>query len=164
MPSLAVNRKLKTFLEQLGDVQSVSMKLQSEDLSLLDARDLLNGLLEVMPSFVNYLDPKAEIVHSPDFESGARWSTPPPARIEDTTKVGFAERILKRRKVNDAPSAYVLLEAIPPTSNVVERLFSAARQVLRYERNRLSPLSLEQILFLKVNQKYWDVTTVDACI
>ncbi|ETL77600.1 hypothetical protein L917_21457 [Phytophthora nicotianae] len=75
MPSLAVNRKLKTLLEQLGDVQSVSMKLQSEDRSLLDARDLLNGLLEVMPSFVNYLDPKAEIVHSPDFESGARWSS-----------------------------------------------------------------------------------------
>ncbi|ETM31074.1 hypothetical protein L914_21277 [Phytophthora nicotianae] len=55
MPSLAVNRKLKTLLEQLGDVQSVSMKLPSEDLSLLDARDLLNGLLEVMPSFANYM-------------------------------------------------------------------------------------------------------------
>ncbi|ETN02079.1 hypothetical protein PPTG_23971 [Phytophthora nicotianae INRA-310] len=95
------------------------MKLQSDDLSLLDARDLLNGLLEVMPSFVNYLDPKAEIVHSPDFESGvvkvlrgqvnrlnrAEKSSllpfvrraPPPARVEDTAKVGFAERILKRR-------------------------------------------------------------------
>ncbi|ETK75794.1 hypothetical protein L915_17641 [Phytophthora nicotianae] len=119
MPSLAVKRKLKALLEQLGDVQSVSMKLQSDDLSLLDARDLLNGLLEVMPSFVNYLDPKAEIVHSPDFESGvvkvlrgqvnrlnrAEKSSllpfvrraPPPARVEDTAKVGFAERILKHR-------------------------------------------------------------------
>ncbi|KAG3081293.1 hypothetical protein PI124_g21958 [Phytophthora idaei] len=39
-----------------------------------------------------------------------------------------------------------------------------ARMVLRYERNRLSPLTLKMILFLKVNQKYWDVTTVDECI
>ncbi|KAG2771426.1 hypothetical protein Pcac1_g17642 [Phytophthora cactorum] len=39
-----------------------------------------------------------------------------------------------------------------------------ARMVLRYERNRLSLLTLEMILFRKVNQKYWDVTTVDGCI
>ncbi|KAG3121313.1 hypothetical protein PI125_g445 [Phytophthora idaei] len=36
--------------------------------------------------------------------------------------------------------------------------------VLRYERNRLSSMTLEMILFLKINQTYWDVTTVDACI
>ncbi|ETL31842.1 hypothetical protein L916_15429 [Phytophthora nicotianae] len=39
-----------------------------------------------------------------------------------------------------------------------------ARMVLRCERNRLSPLMLEMLLFLKVNSKYWDVTTVDAVI
>ncbi|KAG2764455.1 hypothetical protein Pcac1_g23987 [Phytophthora cactorum] len=44
------------------------MKLQSEELSL---RDLLDGRLEVLPSFNNYLAPNAEIVHSPDVESGA---------------------------------------------------------------------------------------------
>ncbi|KAG2764456.1 hypothetical protein PC116_g14741 [Phytophthora cactorum] len=36
--------------------------------------------------------------------------------------------------------------------------------VLRYERNRLSSMTLEMILFLKINQTYWDVTTVDTCI
>ncbi|ETM30597.1 hypothetical protein L914_21727, partial [Phytophthora nicotianae] len=80
------------------------------------------------------------------------------------TKVGFADRILKRRKVDDAPSANVLLGAILPTSNIVERLFSTARMVLRYERNHLSLLTLEMILFLKVNHKFWNVTTVDGCI
>ncbi|KAG2806130.1 hypothetical protein PC116_g14742 [Phytophthora cactorum] len=43
-------------------------ELQSEELSL---RDLLDGRLEVLPSFNNYLAPNAEIVHSPDVESGA---------------------------------------------------------------------------------------------
>ncbi|KAG2806131.1 hypothetical protein PC116_g14742 [Phytophthora cactorum] len=41
---------------------------ESEELSL---RDLLDGRLEVLPSFNNYLAPNAEIVHSPDVESGA---------------------------------------------------------------------------------------------
>ncbi|ETO99551.1 hypothetical protein F441_23035 [Phytophthora nicotianae CJ01A1] len=139
-----------------------------------------------MPSFGDYLAPNAEIMHSPDFESGVlkvlgsqvkkltraeRSSLQPflrraplPVYQVEPTKVGFADRILKRRKVDDAPSAYVLLGAIQTTSNIVERLFSTARMVLRYERNRLSPLTLEMILFLKVNHKYWNVTTVDGCI
>ncbi|ETO58876.1 hypothetical protein F444_22746 [Phytophthora nicotianae P1976] len=78
--------------------------------------------------------------------------------------MGFADRILKRRKVQDDTSAYVQLDAIPSTSNAAERLFSMARMVLRYERNRLSPLMLEMLLFLKVYSKYWDVPTVDAVI
>ncbi|KAG2955088.1 hypothetical protein PC116_g513 [Phytophthora cactorum] len=36
--------------------------------------------------------------------------------------------------------------------------------IMRYERNRLSPLKLERLVFLKVNSSYWDVTTVDAVI
>ncbi|OWZ15151.1 hypothetical protein PHMEG_00011267 [Phytophthora megakarya] len=68
----------------------------------------------------------------------------------------------KRRKVGDAPSAYVLLSTTPPTSNIVEGLFGSARIVLRYEQNRFTPFKLEMIIFLKVNQTYWGVTTVDA--
>ncbi|KAG6946811.1 hypothetical protein JG687_00016503 [Phytophthora cactorum] len=132
--------------------ESVSMKLQSEELSL---RDLLDGRLEVLPSFNNYLAPNAEIVHSPDVESGA-------AKVLG----GKANRLTRTEKValgDKAPSEYILLDAIPLT-NIVERLFSIARMVLRYERNRLSSMTLEMILFLKINQTYWDVTTVDTCI
>ncbi|KAG2796314.1 hypothetical protein PC112_g22265 [Phytophthora cactorum] len=70
MPSPATNYKLKALLGQVADAQSVAMKLQCEELNLLDARDLLNGLLEVMPSFGDYLTPNTKIVHSSDFESG----------------------------------------------------------------------------------------------
>ncbi|ETP08076.1 hypothetical protein F441_15822, partial [Phytophthora nicotianae CJ01A1] len=86
------------------------------------------------------------------------------AATAETTKLGFADGILERRKVQDDTNAYGQLDAIPSTSNAAERLFSMARMVLRYERNRLSPLMLEMLLFLKVNSKYWDVTTVDAVI
>ncbi|KAG3158801.1 hypothetical protein PI126_g7670 [Phytophthora idaei] len=67
--------------------------------------------------------------------------------------MGFADRILKKCKTESTP-----------TSNIVERLFSSTRMVLRYERNRLSPFTLEMILLLRVNETYWDVTRVDACI
>ncbi|KAG2962915.1 hypothetical protein PC118_g21164 [Phytophthora cactorum] len=68
MPSTATNRNLKALLGQLADAQSVAMELLCAELNLLDARDLLNGLLEVMPSFGDYLAPNAEIVHAPDFD------------------------------------------------------------------------------------------------
>ncbi|ETP12765.1 hypothetical protein F441_11904, partial [Phytophthora nicotianae CJ01A1] len=70
MPSPAANRRLKALLNEMSDVESISKKLQSEGLNLLDARDLLDGLLEIKPSFTNYIAPTADIVHSPDFESG----------------------------------------------------------------------------------------------
>ncbi|ETO77965.1 hypothetical protein F444_06899 [Phytophthora nicotianae P1976] len=180
MPSPAANRRLKALLFELADVVSVSMKLQSVELNLLDARDLLDGLLEVKPSFYRYFAPNADIVAAPEFESAVikvlegqakqlslgekaalrsfeRQTTI--AATAETTKMRFADRILKRRKVQDDTSAYGQLDAIPSTSNAAERLFSMARMVLRYERNRLSPLMLEMLLFLKVNSKYWDVTT-----
>ncbi|KAG6951005.1 hypothetical protein JG687_00013891, partial [Phytophthora cactorum] len=159
LPTPAVHRKLKALKEQLSDVESVSKTLQCDALNLLDARDLLDGLLEIQPSFSNYLEPNADIVHSPDFESGVvKVLSGQPA------KMGFADRILKKRKTESTSCAYELLDVIPPTSNIVERLFSSTRMVLRYERNRLSPFTLEMILFLRVNETYWDVTTVDACI
>ncbi|OWY99904.1 hypothetical protein PHMEG_00029015, partial [Phytophthora megakarya] len=136
-----------------------------------------------------FLAPRADIVHSPDFESAmvkvlagkAKWLSYPERTVlqpflgadstveeatgeEEPTKIGFADRSLTRRKIEVAMSAYELLEIIPPSSNIVERLFSVARMVLRYERNHITPLTLEMILFVKVNDSYWSVTTVDANI
>ncbi|KAG3128005.1 hypothetical protein PI126_g21597 [Phytophthora idaei] len=113
------------------------------------------NLPAVAPSFASYLASNAEIAHSPAFESGAvkvldkkaemltreeraallpfkcskEGAAAQPARVQ---KEGLADRILKRRKVVEQ-QVYVLLAAIPPTSNMVERLFSS------------------------VNAKYWDV-------
>ncbi|KAG6954666.1 hypothetical protein JG688_00012242, partial [Phytophthora aleatoria] len=67
-------------------------------------------------------------------------------------------------RVGPLQSTYKLLSAIPPTSNVVDKLFSVARGVLRHERRRMSPMTLDMILFLKVNASYWDVATVEASL
>eukprot|EP00644_Phytophthora_capsici_P013680 jgi/Phyca11/18121/fgenesh1_pg.PHYCAscaffold_33_\ len=63
-----------------------------------------------------------------------------------------------------SPSMGFSTLAIPPTSNIVERLFSVARAVLCHERHRISPMMLGMILFLKVNSSSWDVATVEQCL
>ncbi|ETI41373.1 hypothetical protein F443_13387 [Phytophthora nicotianae P1569] len=167
MPSPAANRRLKALLLELADIESVSMKLQSEDLNLLDARDLLDGLLEFESAVIKVLGGRAKLLSRAEkaaLKPFERKTAEAADVTEKKAKVGFADRILKRRKVQEDKSAYSQLNAIPPTSNAAERLFSMARMVLRYERNRLSPLMLDMLLFLKLNSKYWDVTTVDAVI
>ncbi|KAI3660894.1 hypothetical protein MP638_006651 [Amoeboaphelidium occidentale] len=56
------------------------------------------------------------------------------------------------------------LRAIVPTSNVCERLFSKAGLVFREQRKSLLPRTVEMLLFLNVNHKYWDEGTVDLAI
>ncbi|ETP13142.1 hypothetical protein F441_11591 [Phytophthora nicotianae CJ01A1] len=52
-----------------GCIESISKKLQGDELTLLDARALFDGLFELRPSMTTYLSPDAEIVHSPVFEA-----------------------------------------------------------------------------------------------
>ncbi|KAG6941790.1 hypothetical protein JG688_00018482, partial [Phytophthora aleatoria] len=51
LPTPAVHRELKALKEQLSDVESISKKLQCDDLDLLGAGDQLDGLLETQRSF-----------------------------------------------------------------------------------------------------------------
>ncbi|ETL40959.1 hypothetical protein F441_08203 [Phytophthora nicotianae CJ01A1] len=192
LPSRTAHRKLAALLASLEDLESVSKRLQSNGLTLLDALYLFDGLMEIQPSFAKYIGKLARFClfqllldsPTPDFEKAvvnvlavhaalltdAETATLKPFKRRASmtsvteraavTKEGFAERILNRCKVPAAPATYMLLGAIPPTSNIVERLFSMARAVLRHERHRLSPILLEMILFLKVNSSRWDVATV----
>ncbi|ETL94104.1 hypothetical protein L917_07878 [Phytophthora nicotianae] len=163
LPSRTAHRKLAALLSSLEDLESVSKRLQINGLTLLDALYLFDGLMEIQPSFAKYIVHAALLT---DAETATlkpfkrRASMTSVTERAAVTKEGFAERILKRRKVPAAPATYMLLGAIPPTSNIVERLFSMARAVLRHERHRLSPILLEMILFLKVNSSRWDVATV----
>ncbi|KAF1776470.1 hypothetical protein GQ600_15507 [Phytophthora cactorum] len=78
----------------------------------------------------------------------------------DNPDDGFAERVLKRARVSEQTDKYILVAAILPTSNIVERLFSMARTMIGLERHSLQPIMVEAMLFLKVNISYWDVNVV----
>ncbi|KAG3002211.1 hypothetical protein PC119_g16410 [Phytophthora cactorum] len=68
LPSRATHRKLVTLLVSLRDVESVSKRLQADGMTLLDARDLFDALIEIRPAFANYSAPDANIIHSVAFE------------------------------------------------------------------------------------------------
>ncbi|KAG3003586.1 hypothetical protein PC128_g20814 [Phytophthora cactorum] len=75
----------------------------------------------------------------------------------------FVGRLKSARKAMRGKTLYPLVAAIPPTSNIVERLFSVARLALGLEHHNLLPITFEAaILFLRLSDGYWDVCTVDA--
>ncbi|KAG3005024.1 hypothetical protein PC121_g19094 [Phytophthora cactorum] len=130
--------------------------------------------------------PRADIVHSPDFESGcvrvlkgqafrltrdemaalgpflAAAPTQGAQQEENLASASFVEPLRKRRRLEKLQPAYELLSSIPPTSNVVERFFSVARTTFGMQRHSPQPYTLEMLLFLRQNTGYWDARTVKS--
>jgi hypothetical protein len=72
------------------------------------------------------------------------------------------QALKKKRKVVNAE--FIDLSFIPPTSNIVERLFSASRLVLTDYRKSMSPYTFECVMFLKSNRKLWDASLVSNLV
>jgi hypothetical protein len=83
---------------------------------------------------------------------------------QENVSLSFVQKALmnKRRKVSY--SEYANLTYIPPTSNIVERLFSSCRLVLTDYRKSMTPYTFECIMFLKVNRNYWDINLVSKVV
>ncbi|ETN17462.1 hypothetical protein PPTG_21655 [Phytophthora nicotianae INRA-310] len=75
----------------------------------------------------------------------------------------MAEQPAQAQSTERTPCEYEQLDDIPQTSNIVERLFSSGHMVLCYVRNMIFSFTQEMILFLRVNDTFWVVTTVGAC-
>ncbi|KAG6610903.1 GTP-dependent nucleic acid-binding protein engD [Phytophthora cinnamomi] len=149
LPPAASKRRLRDLLGELKDVESVSKALQGADANLLDVRIWFDSLIAAKPSYARYLAPRADIVHSPDFEAGcvrvlkgqAKRLTraekaalepllvSPPAdegeqeEKDEEASISFVERLQKLRRLEERQPTYELLASIPPISYVVERFF-----------------------------------------
>ena len=173
---------------RLKQMEDVTKELQRDDLTLDEARDLFDGMTDLFPEMGHHLDERAEIVVDPTLETAIvkvlrdqrnvltpsekaklecfKENTPlshssSVTETEDDDTLNFAQRLLKKRRVSvHDPSEFMDLSFIPPTSNIVERLFSAAKLVLRDQRASLLPITFEMLLFLKVNRDWWNLQTV----
>lgn len=75
--------------------------------------------------------------------------------------VEIMERIhRKRRKIETKGRKYIDTRFILGSVAIVKRLWSKANISIRNHRKSASPLLIEAILFLKINQKYWDLSDV----
>ncbi|EGZ05761.1 hypothetical protein PHYSODRAFT_532972 [Phytophthora sojae] len=130
------------------------MKLQEVNITLLDVRDIFDALVEKHPVVDKYLAADAAIVKDPDFEAA------PGGRPQ-----GFADQVLSaRKKQRTAQKKFGGVRHIPPTSNAVERLFSAAKHTLSNHRQGMLPVHFETVLFLKLNRRFWNAGTVTKVV
>ncbi|KAF1780906.1 Ribonuclease H-like domain [Phytophthora cactorum] len=167
LPAPAANKRLRVLYQELRDIESVSKALQGRDVDLLDVRKWFDELISVKPHYARFIGPRANIVHSPDFESGgpAAFAATAPADARESLEEqqdSFVERLRKRRRLYEERVEYEQLKSIPPTFNVVERFFSVARVTFGHQRHGLLPRTLETLLFLRENRFYWNASTVDS--
>lgn len=175
--------ELFTCLEQLN---SVTVELQRENLKLAEARDLFDGVIDLFPSMAHHLGENADIVTDVLFESGILKvqrgkehlltteekrklrmfekttndaAAAAPANEEDN--LTFAQRLLKRRRTECPETLYKEdINYVLPTSNICERLFSRAKLILTGHRAGTLPVNFEMLLFLKMNQDFWNINTL----
>ena len=86
------------------------------------------------------------------------------AEIEtDEENEEFDQMILKKPR-SENESNYLSCKFVLPTSNLLERFFSTAGFASNEMRQSLSPCHLEEQLFLKVNNKFWNETLVNTIV
>ncbi|ETN13945.1 hypothetical protein PPTG_08618 [Phytophthora nicotianae INRA-310] len=70
LTSPASNKRLRGLFKELKDVEFVAKALQGRDVDLQDVRQWFDELIALKSQFETHIGSRAEIVHSPDFESG----------------------------------------------------------------------------------------------
>jgi hypothetical protein len=82
--------------------------------------------------------------------------------------IGMSSHI-KKTKENKKPSCSALVKSTSPYVNCdfiygsaakVEWLWSLAKMILSSQRASLTPLMFESLLFLRVNERFWDLNTI----
>merc|ERR1712226_288929 len=80
---------------------------------------------------------------------------------DETDSGDFASEILKKKRKVAAKSSYIDTRFIQPTSNMVERFFGSAGFAASELRQNISPVHLEEQLYLKANKRFWNVQLVN---
>ena len=194
VPTALESATLEEMIKTDGPFKSTSLALQrggDNRLSLAQVRDLFDKLIEAFPETAGRLGPASTIVQSPHFENAvvkvqsgqegclSRLEKEKIKRFLQSTSVdeddsssdndndtNWADKVIaqeaKRRKV--LKSKYRPMHHIASTSNIVERLFSRAKLIMRPHRKLMSPYHLELLIFLRSNRDLWNEETVDKAI
>lgn len=139
---------LKSIQQDLAEFNKITLKLQDSTITMLDVRMIFDEIISSYPSMRHHLAEDAQIVKVPLFESAickviAREQenlndeekvlisqfVVERVQVQEVETLGLLERAFRRRRLNsnDENENYADLTCIPPTSNVCERSFSAAR-------------------------------------
>ncbi|KAI0558985.1 hypothetical protein FGB62_173g00 [Gracilaria domingensis] len=162
--------------------QVATKYLQTPGLSLYDCQDALDMLTEEIElgrsdvtsqyygCFLKkkYTSSEANILEGPHFENGHAcqrlFVDVSESDVDNADNhegsVSFFERKEKRKRQKMCSLRYKDCAYILGSVGEVERLWSIANYILREERQSLSPIVFESLIFLRVNSRFWDVFTV----
>ena len=187
--SQSENALIDALVLRLKDLESVCKQLQREHTSVSDTRALFDAVIDKYPETNVRLNADAKIVADASFESAlvkiqraegnnlsevehlsvVRLTSTMDPDVGETQKGELdlaASALLQLRQsekrketVRFSNTKYLL-----PTSNHCERLNSVAGRALGKYRNRISPETFEQQMFLNFNQKLWDITDVQHLV
>ncbi|ETK84464.1 hypothetical protein L915_10569 [Phytophthora nicotianae] len=181
LPRPSTHRQIVQLVNKLEDLDSIRVKLQSEDCTLGEVRRLFDTVMAKYPATSHHHGASARIVHLPVFEdavvkllsdceiiqeeeeSVACFALPAPPPNEAPRNVDFATKTLRqaKRPRHGAENKYIdLLRLIPPTSNRCDRLFFQCKLVLNPLRASLLPANFEMLMFLRANRGLWDFTSL----
>lgn len=132
------DRKIKSILYLMKDVEETLLDLRRDDVILSDERDKLSVVIKVFPSMQDRLKRKAQIVHSPLFRDGI-------VQIESgkQRRISFEQCKLVKKLQN--PSSSDLTESSAPLS-LLERAGKSRKT--RYEPFSINMLTLD-LLYLR---------------
>ena len=196
VPSAAQNKNIRDCKQALADFKSVTIELQRHDMTIKESNVLFQSIIDSYKdfNFEGYLGADCDIIHDKHLESAIQkiqskkentltdlekaavkklllpsllaQDEPGAGDICDDAELSFAERALKRQRVQDTAegSKYVNTRFLLPTSCVVERLFSQAKQVFSPHRRRLNTKTLEALLFLNQNRMLWNLALVASVV
>ena len=185
LPTAAENLRIETLVSCIKKVESVTKKLQDDDLNLHEVRVLFDALIKEFPEMKPRLAYNAAIVHSNVFETAI-------VKTIDSQSLTTAEEISLACFTPNEQSEVTTVEPdqrpescvekalnakqprldqltpglcwVKPTSNIVERLFSKAKLVVNSQRNSMIPSTLEENLFRFVNKCFWDAVLVNELL
>jgi hypothetical protein len=174
---------------QLGQINPVVVRLQREDLTLLEARTAFDVSRQQYVGLNHYLHPEYTNPAYRNFESGLvklqednhhqltvgealvmeRFRKPvipaqvPPVQVAGPLQGNLVDlidaQVRQRRDAGPNASPYVDTKFVQATSDVVERCFSAAKLISTPQRNFPS-CTLEILMMLRMNRSRWNVDTV----
>ena len=86
--------------------------------------------------------------------------------VEEGEQPSFATRFLKKRKAGELERReacpYKNVDFICGSAAEVERIWSICKYILTNIRSRMTPSLFEALVFLKVNNDYWDSVNCSA--
>ncbi|KAG2808954.1 hypothetical protein PC118_g22295 [Phytophthora cactorum] len=140
-------------LKDLVKLDSVTVALQSESLTMSEVRDLFDHSISKYPAMKKYLSSNASILNNPVLEQVITGKEE--SGDEKESQVSFAQQALKRRRLTGPSEVYVDTAFILPTSNICERLFSQSKLIFTDQRRVMKPATLEMLVLLKANCTLW---------